>query len=103
MNNSKLFLQAVLFSFGVFVYVALVSWLLFNGESFFGKMNNFQGPLLMLLLLVFSVVVMGLLVLGKPAYLYFSGFKKEGIQLFFYTLILLFIIILAVIISQILY
>ena len=86
MKNSKLIFWAVIDSLGVLVYSSAIAFVMFNGEKLFGKADNFTGPLMILLLFVVSAVVTGALFLGRPIYLYLSGFKKEGIQLFFYTL-----------------
>jgi len=59
---------------------------MFNGQQFFGKIDNFTGPLMFLLLFVVSAVITGALFLGRPAYLYLNGLKEDGIKLFFYTL-----------------
>jgi hypothetical protein len=69
---------------------------MFNGEKLFGKINNFTGPMMILLLFVVSAVITSALFLGRPAWLYFNGLKKEGIKLFFYTLAILIAITLIV-------
>ena len=81
---------------GVLVYVMLVSWLMTNGDKLFGKMDGYIGPVAFLMLFVFSVAVTGLLVLGRPAYLFLSGEKAEAVKLFFYTLAWMLVIVLAV-------
>jgi len=96
MKNSKVLFWAVVDALGVFIYISAVAFVMFNGEKFFGKINDFTGPLMILLLFVVSAVITGALFLGRPAYLYLNGLKKEGIQLFFYTLAFLAIITLAV-------
>lgn len=85
MNNSKLAVQSIVHSLGVLLYTSGVAWVLFNGEWLFGKVGSFLGPLAILLLFVFSATVVGLLVLGKPAYLYFNGARAEGVRLLLYT------------------
>jgi hypothetical protein len=91
MNNLILigFAQAA----GVFAYVGLVALFMFNAQKIFGKVDTIVAPILMLMLFVFSAAVTGLMVLGRPGYLYSQGQKKEGITLLVYTLgfILLFI------------
>lgn len=96
MKNSKLLFWAIIDSLGVFVYVSAVSFIMFNGEKLFGKVENFTGPLMILLLFVLSAAITGSLVLGRPAWLYFNGLKQEGIKLFFYTLAFLIVITLVV-------
>lgn len=96
MKNSKLIFWAVVDSLGVWAYVSLVAFIMFNGEKLFGKINNFTGPMMILLLFVVSAIITAALFLGRPAYLYFNGMKKEGTQLFFYSLVCLVIITLIV-------
>ncbi len=62
-----------------------------NGQKLFGPVNNFWGPVAFLLLFVLSATIVGLLVLGRPGYLYFNGFKKEGILLLLYTIVFLLV------------
>lgn len=81
MKNSKLIMMAFIHSLGTAVYVLAVAWFLFNGERWFGKADNFFMPFALLLLLVLSASITGLLVLGRPIYLYFDGFKKEAVKL----------------------
>jgi len=97
MNNNKLMGRAALNALGVLVYVYLVSLVLSNGQRIFGTMNNsVLGPTVFLMLFVFSALVTGLLILGRPVMLYLDGAKKEGVKLLFYTglslLVLLFVV-----------
>lgn len=85
MKKSKLISCGFLNSVGVLVYIALVSFALNNGEKLFGKMPGVQGPVALLMLFVLSAAVTGLLVLGRPIYLYFEGAKTEAVKLLFYT------------------
>ena len=85
---------------GVFVYVFGIASLLFNAKTIFGgeEPKGFIVPIFMLLLLVVSATITGLLVLGKPMYLYFEGKKKEAFTLLIATLawLILFLFIVAV-------
>ncbi len=94
MKNSKLAIYAAIDSLGIFLYTAGVAWCMFNGEKLFGKDKNFLMPMSLLLLLIFSVAVVGILFFGRPVHLYFNGFKKEGFKLLFYTLGFLFLMVL---------
>lgn len=96
MKNSKLLFWAMVDSLGIFVYVSAVSFVMFNSQNLFGKIDNFTGPLMFLLLFVVSAVITGALFLGRPAYLYLNGFKEQGIKLFFSTLAFLIAITLIV-------
>jgi len=89
----KSFLNAV----GVFVYVSLVAWLMFNNQMIFGKSASFLMPLFILLLFVISASITGLLVLGKPIHLYLNGYKKEAFTLLFATLAWLTLFLLMII------
>ncbi|MCG2698852.1 hypothetical protein L6251_00285 [Candidatus Parcubacteria bacterium] len=96
MKNSKLFLNAVLNSLGIFLYVAAVALFISNGERIFGKQENFWVPLVMILLFVFSAAITGLMFFGRPAHLYLSGMKTEAIKLILYTLACFCVFILGV-------
>lgn len=93
MKNSKLWKIAIINSLITFVYVALVAFVMFNGGQFFGNINNFVGPLAILLLFVFSALVVGLLILGKPVIFYLDSKKTDAVKLLSYTIISLFILI----------
>jgi len=72
-------------SLGALMYIGIVSWVMQNGERLFGKMNNFLGPLALLLLFTLSALIVGGLILGKPMMLYLDGKKKEAVQLLLTT------------------
>lgn len=81
------------------IYIILVSFMMQNGEKFFGKMDTFWGPVAFLLLFVLSAAIVGGLVLGKPLMWYLNGKKTEAYNLFVYTvgwLLVMTIIALAV-------
>jgi len=95
MNNSQLIKRAILNSLGVLIYVSLVATVLNNAAKIFGPLNNsMAGPIVFLMLFVFSALVTCSLVLGKPLLLYMEGLKKEGIKLFLYTGASLFVLLL---------
>lgn len=100
MKNSKLVFYAAINSLGTFIYVSGVAWFLFNAQNIFGKIQDFWGPVAILLLLIISATITGFLVLGRPALLYFKGLKAEAIKLLVYTVISLFIITLIILISR---
>jgi len=86
MKEDKLALMAVLNALGVVIYVFLVALILSNGGALFGdKLNPIFGPIAMLLLFVFSALLVGFLVLGRPVMLYLESQKKEALKLLFYT------------------
>lgn len=96
MENNKILFWAFIDAVGTFIYVALVAWLLFNGGTIFGQVHSFAAPLMLLMLFIVSAIITGSLVLARPAYLYFNGFKKEGINLVLATVLFLFIFTLLV-------
>jgi hypothetical protein len=77
--------QSFLHAAGVFFYTMLVASILTNGEKLFGQMRNIYGPVAFLMLFVISATIVGLLVLAKPAMLYASGAKGEGVKFLGYT------------------
>ncbi|MCX6794623.1 MAG: hypothetical protein NTY31_01295 [Candidatus Falkowbacteria bacterium] len=85
MKNSKLIGAAILNSLGVTIYVFLVAQIMNNGEKIFGKMAGPFAPVAFLLLFVFSALMTGGLILGRPIILFLDGQKKEGLKLLFYT------------------
>jgi len=105
MKNSKLIMAATLDSLGVVVYIFLVSLIMNNGEKIFGSMaNSAIAPVAFLLLFVFSALVTGGLILGRPIILYLDGQKKEGLKLLFYTgaslLVLLILVFLGLVLTR---
>lgn len=96
MQKAKLFFWSIINSLAAFVYILGVAWMMFNGEKFFGKADSFLMPAALLLLFVLSAIITGSLVLGRPAYLYFGGFKKEAVLMLVYTVLCLVIIAIAV-------
>lgn len=85
MTNSKLAKISFLLSLGVLMYVLAVSSIIQNGERTFGKINNLWGPVLFLMLFVFSALITALLVLGYPIWLYFENKKRNAVKLLFYN------------------
>ncbi|MFA4880227.1 MAG: hypothetical protein WC650_01195 [Candidatus Doudnabacteria bacterium] len=102
MKQTKLIFTGFLDAFSVAVYVVVISLILGQGEKIFGKMDNFLGPVALLLLLVLSAAITGALTLGRPILLYLQGCKREAIGLFLYTLGWLFLMTLLVFILQVL-
>jgi len=91
------FLQAT----GLLIYISLVSLIFLYGNQIFGKMNNYFGPILFLLIFVLSAIISSILVLGRAGFLFWEKRYKEAFPLFFWTigwisfyLILVFLLIL---------
>jgi hypothetical protein len=84
MNN--LFFKSFLSALGVFFYVLLVALIPAYANQWFGPHDNFFTPVFILLLLVLSVAVVGLLIFGRPVFMYLEGFKKQAWALLLYTI-----------------
>ena len=94
--KNNLTLKSFLSSLALFLYVSGVVWLLNNAEKLIGPKPNFFGPLLFLLLFVFSAAVSGLLVFGLPIHLYLNEKKKDAFRLILCNLAWLFLFIIVV-------
>lgn len=86
MQKSQYFLRSLINSAGVFIYVLAVVSLISNAKNIFGDEEGFFVPVFMLLLLIISATTTGLLVLGRPLYLYLNNQKKEAFTLLLFTL-----------------
>ncbi len=102
MNNKDIIKWSLINSLGVVVYVALVSTVMQNGEKTFGEMKNYVGPMAFLLLFVFSALVTGLLILGRPVYLFLDSAKKEAVKMLIYTVGWMFVIIILMLVVNML-
>jgi len=95
MKNSKLINRGILDSLGAVVYIFLVSFALNNAEKLLGPVDNkLLAPVIFLLTFIFSALLTGFLILGKPLMLYLDGAKKESLKLLFYTGLSLFVLLL---------
>ena len=70
---------------GVALYCGLVGLLFWKGNAIFGNAPNYLGPVAVLLLFSFSVLVCGLLVFYQPYKLFFDEKKKEAADLVLFT------------------
>lgn len=86
MCDKKTIKISFLNSSGTLVYVGAVSWFIANGDKIFGKMSGYLAPVAFLLLFVISAAITGILILGKPALLFYEGSQKEAIRLLLLTL-----------------
>jgi len=93
MERSKIIVYSLIHALCILAYVLVLASFVDYAESLFLAMPSPLQTLPFLLILVFSAAINGLLVFGRPLHLYFSGFKKEGIQFLLYTLGFLLIII----------
>jgi hypothetical protein len=68
-----------------------------QASNWFGKADQkIVTPVAALMLFVFSAIVTGGLVLGKPLMLYFDSYKKEAVKLIFFTGLGLFVFMILV-------
>ncbi|MFH1142086.1 MAG: hypothetical protein ABIH67_01375 [Candidatus Uhrbacteria bacterium] len=86
MKTKKIIPIALIHALAVFLYTLLISWVMMNGESWFGQMDGMVGPSLMLLLLVVSATITGFLVLGRPIMLYLDNKKKDALKFLGFTI-----------------
>lgn len=97
--NKNTIRYAILNALGTALYVSTIASCLFYASAIFGP-DEPKGtaliPIMMLLLLVFSVAVVGLLIFGRPVLWYLDGRKKEAVSLVISTLVIIFMIIVCV-------
>jgi len=71
---------------GIVAYCGMVGIVMLDGEKWFGNMNNYAGPMLVLTLFVTSGLVTGLIAFGYPIILFWDEKKaKEAMKLVAYT------------------
>jgi len=71
-------------------YVTGLAWLGLHAESWvgeLGKLGQIMSTSFMLLTLVLSVLVSGILTLGYPAILFWSGHQKRALAIIFWSAI----------------
>lgn len=85
MDLQKSYVQGLLSALSVFAYTVLVAWFMFNAESFLGQVDTFWTPVAILMLFVASATIVGLIVLGRPIYLFMSERKIEAFVLLTWT------------------
>ena len=86
MDKSKIIFYGAIHAFGVLAYIFLLVSFMNSSKNFFGKTPEILIGAVMLSNFVLSASITGLLVLGHPIHLYFSGHKKEGLILLFLIL-----------------
>lgn len=92
--NKSILKFAGINALGTFLYIGLVSSLMFNAPKIFGSdsKETVLIPIAMLLLFVVSASITGLLVLGRPIMWYLDGKKKEAVSLLVGTIMFLLLI-----------
>jgi hypothetical protein len=102
MEKSKLVLIGFMQALGLSVYCGLVAFFIWNANSWFGKITDFRGPLLFLVLFSTSVLISALVTLSYPFILFYQ--KKQPIKalrliiytsgfLVFFTLLAFFLLL----------
>jgi hypothetical protein len=101
--KSPILKNAVLNASLAALYIVAISFFMFYGEIFMGKLGDtVLAPIFMLCLLVFSVAMMGLLIFGRPVMWYMDGKKKEAVSLLLGTLGAFFVFIIVILIAVLL-
>ncbi|MCL4415234.1 MAG: hypothetical protein M1365_00815 [Actinobacteria bacterium] len=67
------------------IYCALIALFIWNANQIFGKITDFRGPLLFLLIFVTSALISGVLTLGYPFLLWQKKESQKALKLVFYT------------------
>lgn len=75
------FLQAT----ALVVYVGLVATIFSNGEALFGKLDNYLGPVLFLLIFIVSAVISATIFLGRAGFLFWEKHYRESFTLLGWT------------------
>ena len=97
MNEKKILVWGFGDAVGTTAYVSLVAWFMFNAKGFFGPVDDFRGPLVILLLFILSATITASLVLGKPIHLYLGGEKASAFKLLGYTILFLFLLLVLIV------
>ena len=78
---------------GITFYCSLIGLVIYNGESIFGDMDSFVGPITFLTMFSVSALTCGLIVFKKPYELFFDGKKIEALNVVVVTALSLFAIL----------
>lgn len=78
------------------IYIVLVATFFSNANKLFGSDDNVMSGIAALLLLVFSVAVMGLTIFSRSILWYLDGHKKEALLLLAYKMGFLFIMLIII-------
>jgi hypothetical protein len=99
-KNKLLVLTSLLQALGVTAYISLVAIIFWKGNQWFGKVDPYLGPVLVLTLLVVSAIICALIVFAKPFLLWQTKKPKKALKLVAYTaawLVFLFLVLLTII------
>lgn len=84
--SKKIIRHAIQEALAAVIYVVLVVTWMNNAERLYERTNPIISGTAILLLLVFSAAMMGLTIFGRSIIWYLDGQKKEAVQLLFYKL-----------------
>lgn len=91
MSKKSILRYASLEALAAVLYVLFISLFFTQAENIFGPEDTILSPVVFLLLLVFSVSMMGMTIFGRSIMWYLDGQKKEAVRLLFYKLAYLFV------------
>ena len=95
--NNNLCLQGFYQALGVVTYCSLVGVLFWKGNQWFGKVPNYLGPLMFLVLFVVSALICALIVFYKPYLLFMEkNNKTDAVNLIVSTTGWLFLFLLLI-------
>lgn len=83
--NKSLCFYSFLQSVGLVSYISLVSVIFWKGNEWFGNMNGYLGPLLVLSIFAVSALVCALITLGYPFLLWQKGKGGTALNLVAFT------------------
>ena len=86
MNKKQIILHSFLHALAVVAYVVIVAFIMNAGNELFSEANEIYAAIGVLLLFTISAAITGLLVFGKPIYLFLNGQKPEAVKFLFFTL-----------------
>ncbi|PJA70134.1 hypothetical protein CO155_01705 [Candidatus Pacearchaeota archaeon CG_4_9_14_3_um_filter_35_19] len=90
---------ALINSIGTTLYIILIASFMYFLENVLNTKTSIFIPVVMLMLLVFSVALVGALIFGRPAIWYLEGKKKEGISLFISTRVIFLMALIIIFLS----
>ena len=100
MKNIDFIKNGLASAFGLLLYVGFIVFTITNlGQVFSGPdgPDNLLGPVIFLMLFVFSALISSSIVLGYPLWLFLNGKKRESIIQIFYTGSSIFLLLIVVV------
>jgi len=86
MNKKQIILNSLLHALAVVAYVVIIAFIMNAGNELFSSANQIHTSIGILLLFTVSAAITGLLVFGRPVYLFLNGQKPEAVKFLFFTL-----------------